>query len=126
MANEKPPQDLVRTIADVLRVRSGGHFEAVRDQTDEKFLDDARAIMHALQQAPAAAREEPQGGVDDREWMLSPMAVGVIVTHRTPDGRSVTGLGPSERQTITVVPKSRLAIEVARNILSPQSDDDQT
>jgi hypothetical protein len=58
------PQEREALIVNVLRVRSGGHFEAVRDQTDGKFRDDARAILAAL-----AAREEPRTD-DQREFVL--------------------------------------------------------
>lgn len=37
--------DLVDKITTLLLVRSGGHFEAVRDQTDEKIRGDAEAVV---------------------------------------------------------------------------------
>jgi hypothetical protein len=46
-------------IVRVLQARSGGHFEAVRDQHLEKFHGDAQAIRAAL-----AAYEEPPRDVE--------------------------------------------------------------
>lgn len=39
---------LVERVAAVLKARSGGHFEAVRDQADEKFRGDAEAVIDEL------------------------------------------------------------------------------
>jgi hypothetical protein len=49
----KPPveitDEMVRRGANVLLARSGGHFEPIREMSEEKALGDARAVLsHAL------------------------------------------------------------------------------
>jgi hypothetical protein len=54
-------QEREALIVRVLQARSGGHFEAVRDQRLEKFHGDAQAILAAL-----AARAEPKYASPDQ------------------------------------------------------------
>jgi hypothetical protein len=59
-AREEPPtitDEMVERAVAVHTTRTGGHFEAVRDQTEEKLTADVRVILTA---ALSAAREEPQ------------------------------------------------------------------
>ena len=49
--------EMVERAVAVHTTRTGGHFEAVRDQTEEKLTADVRVILTA---ALSAAREEPQ------------------------------------------------------------------
>ena len=85
-------------------------YPPLHNPTHVDAIDVARwGAFDAGYLAALAAREEPQGEIDDREWVLSPTAVGVIVSHRRADGKFVTGMGDGERESVVVVPKPRAA-----------------
>lgn len=74
----KPLSDESRTmrdrIADLLIVRSGGHFEPIREMTEEKALHDADAILAAL------GLDDLDAAIERAAWAL----VDALPGHGTP------------------------------------------